>query len=204
SAGAGAAARGARGAKVNAVAATLRDMCRSVRILDPGGRYTQVSERSPLLLVTRNELALPIRVRIETNSPDDFDIGDVGVIEIPGRGTRQVQFPAKSKSSESTSVTFKLVSSSGVQLGGDPIRLSVNSNAYGKPLFYVTLAAGAALILLVARRLWHRFRGEPDPADADRPEASAQDRFLAGRDYTWRHNEYEHAHPHPEPESTDD
>ena len=26
------------------------------------------------------------------------------------------------------------------------------------------------LVLLAGRRLWHRFRGQPDPADLDRPE----------------------------------
>lgn len=182
-------ARGARAAHVTAVSDALAQMRKSVTILDPGGKYTQVSERSPLLLVTRNELALPIRVKIDTTAPNDFDIGDVGVIEVPARGTRQVQFPAQSKSSEATSVRFTLVSASGVQLGGEPIMLSVNSNAYGKPLFVVTLVAAGILVLLVARRLWHRFRGTPDPADADRPEASPQDRFLAGRDYSWRHGE---------------
>jgi hypothetical protein len=37
-------------------------------------------------------------------------------------------------------------------------------NAYGKLLFFITLAAGAVLVVLTGRRLWHRFRGEPDPA----------------------------------------
>lgn len=184
--------RDARAARVTAVADTLRRMRESVSILDPGGRYTQVSERSPLLLVTRNELALPIRVRIETTAPPDFTIDDVGVIEIPARGTRQVQMPAQSERSSSTSVTFTMVSASGVRLGGGPIRLSVNSNAYGKPLFVVTVVAAAILILLVARRLWHRFRGTPDPADADRPEASAQDRFIAGRGYSGPQGESGH------------
>jgi len=192
--------RTAQAARVSAVADTLQRMRASVSILDPGGRYTQVSERSPLLLVTRNELALPVRVRIETAAPLDFTIGDVGIIEIPARGTRQVQFPARSATSESTSVTFTLVSASGVLLGGDPIKLSVNSNAYGKPLFVVTLIAAGILVLLVARRMWHRLRGTPDPADADRPEASAQDRFLAGRDYSWRQGE---STQHP-PDGTDD
>ncbi|MDF2584944.1 MAG: hypothetical protein K0R33_3587, partial [Mycobacterium sp.] len=48
---------------------------------------------------------------------------------------------------------------------GDPVRLSVHSNAYGKVLFFITLTGGAILALLVGRRLWHRFRGEPDRAD---------------------------------------
>jgi hypothetical protein len=53
---------------------------------------------------------------------------------------------------------------------GEPVRLSVHSNAYGKVLFVITLSAGAVLVLLAGRRLWHRFRGQPDRADLDRPD----------------------------------
>jgi hypothetical protein len=53
---------------------------------------------------------------------------------------------------------------------GEPVRLSVHSNAYGKVLFFITLSAGAVLVLLVGRRLWHRFRRQPDRADLDRPD----------------------------------
>jgi hypothetical protein len=56
----------------------------------------------------------------------------------------------------------------GVQLG-EAVRLSVHSNAYGKLLFAITLVGGAVLALLVGRRLYHRFRGQPDRADLDRP-----------------------------------
>ena len=37
-------------------------------------------------------------------------------------------------------------------------------------LFFITLTAGAVLALLTGRRLWHRFRGQPDRADLDRPD----------------------------------
>ena len=37
-----------------------------------------------------------------------------------------------------------------------------------------------------ARRLWHRFRGQPDPADADRPEPDELERMLAGSGYQER------------------
>ena len=60
-----------------------------------------------------------------------------------------------------------------VQLG-EPVRLSVHSNAYGKLLFAITLAGGSVLALLVARRLYHRFRGQPDRADLDRPRRPAE------------------------------
>ena len=53
---------------------------------------------------------------------------------------------------------------------GEPVRLSVHSNAYGKVLFAITLAAAAVLVTLAGRRLWHRFRGQPDRADLDRPD----------------------------------
>jgi len=53
---------------------------------------------------------------------------------------------------------------------GEPVRLSVHSNAYGKVLFFITLSAGAVLVLLAGRRLWHQFRGQPDRADLDRPD----------------------------------
>ena len=46
----------------------------------------------------------------------------------------------------------------------------MHSNAYGKVLFFITLSAGAVLVLLAGRRLWHRFRGQPDRADLDRPD----------------------------------
>jgi hypothetical protein len=49
------------------------------------------------------------------------------------------------------------------------VRLSVHSNAYGKTLFLITVVAAAVLILLTGRRLWHRFRGQPDPADLNEP-----------------------------------
>jgi hypothetical protein len=48
--------------------------------------------------------------------------------------------------------------------------LSVHSNAYGKVLFAITMTAAAVLVMLAGRRLWHRFRGQPDRADLDRPD----------------------------------
>ncbi|RPA64932.1 hypothetical protein EF294_06370 [Gordonia oryzae] len=174
-----------RAQTIRAVTSTLDRMRAAVTILDPGGRYTLASERSPLLLVVRNDLALPIRVDIRTSAPGDLDIGDVGTIEIPARGTRQLQLPTRAHTSEAITVTISIATVTGLTMGSD-IRLSVHSNAYGKALFIITIIAGAALVLLTARRLWHRFRGEPDPADADRPEPDEQERLLAAASYQQR------------------
>lgn len=174
-----------RDGRIAAVDTTLARMRNSVTILDPGGRYTLASERSPLLLVVRNDLALPIRVRIDVSAPPELDVGDLGVIEIPANGTRQIQFPTRAENSEAITVTIGMSTSSGISLGS-PISLSVHANAYGKPLFYVTIIAGIALVLLTARRLWHRFRGQPDPADEDRPDPDEHERLLAGSTYQQR------------------
>ncbi|MGC4960772.1 DUF6049 family protein [Gordonia sp. DT218] len=201
--------RAQRAARVTASGGTLQRMRNAVTILDPGGRYTLASERSPLLLVVRNELSLPIRVRMNVTAPKELDVGDIGVIEIPARGTRQIQLPTRAESSEAITVTIGMSTSSGVSLGS-PIRLSVHANAYGKPLFWITIAAGAALVLLTARRLWHRFRGEPDPADDDRPDPDEHERLLAGTTYQERrrtlHQEMLHSETDPEtdPETEDE
>jgi hypothetical protein len=132
--------------------------------------------------VVRNDLPLTIRVRLDTAAPPDLDIGDVGVVEIPPRGTRQIQIPTQAKSSASMTVNIALVTSSNVAVG-TAIDLSVHSNAYGKPLFIITICAGVLLVLLAGRRLWHRFRGQPDPADLDRPEPDERERLMADSRY---------------------
>ncbi|WP_245569683.1 DUF6049 family protein [Gordonia shandongensis] len=171
--------------RLTAVAVTLRHMREAVGLLDPSGRYTLASERSPLLLVVRNSLALPIRVRLDIDAPDTLEIGDLGTFEIPANGTRQLQIPTHASSSEPAKVHISLVTSSEVPLSA-PVELSVYANAYGKPLFWITIGAAIVLILLTARRLWHRFTGEPDPADEDRPEPDEHELELATLTYQQR------------------
>lgn len=164
--------------RLTAVGKSLDDMQQAVSLLDPSGRYTLASERSPLLLVVRNTLALPIRVRFDIDAPSSLEIADLGTFEIPAAGTRQLQIPTHASSSEPATVHIGLVTSSDIPLS-TPIELSVYANAYGKTLFWITIGAAIILIVLTARRLWHRFTGEADPADEDRPEPDAEDREQA-------------------------
>src|SRR5690606_9983182 len=69
---------------------------------------------------------------------------------------------------------------------GEPVRLSVHSNAYGKVLFFITLTGGAVLVLLVGRRLWHRFRGQPDPADVEADPTPPDPIDVPLAYYAWR------------------
>ncbi len=154
--------------RLNTVGATIEDLFGAVTIVNPGGGYTLATEHSPLPLALRNDLAVPIRVRLNLDVPPGMTVEDIGEQELPP-GYLPLRVPIEVHFTQRVAVDVSLQTPDGLALG-EPVRLSVNSNAYGKVLFFITLAAGAVLALLTGRRLWHRFRGQPDRADLDRPE----------------------------------
>jgi hypothetical protein len=95
-------------------------------------------------------------------------VTDMGEIVLPP-GYLPLKVPIEVHFTQRVAVDVSLRTVDGLPLG-EPVRLSVHSNAYGKVLFFITLTGGVILVLLVGRRLWHRFRGQPDPADLDRPD----------------------------------
>lgn len=149
------------------VGRTIDDFFRAVTIVNPGGSYTLATEHSPLPLAVRNDLAVPIRVRLQVDAPPGMTVTDIGEQEVPP-GYLPLRVPIEVHFTQRVAVDVTLRTPDGLALG-EPVRLSVHSNAYGKVLFAITLAGGAVLALLVGRRLYHRFRGQPDPADLDRP-----------------------------------
>ncbi|MCG5434132.1 hypothetical protein LV457_17810 [Mycobacterium sp. MYCO198283] len=153
--------------QVAQVRRTIGDLLSSVTIVNPGGSYTLATERSPLPLALRNNLPVPIRVRLQVDAPPGMDVTDIGEQELPP-GYLPLRVPVEVHFTQRVAVDIDLRTPDGMQLG-EPVRLSVHSNAYGKVLFAITLAASAVLVALAGRRLWHRFRGQPDPADLDRP-----------------------------------
>ena len=148
-------------------AATIEDLFGAVSIVSPGDSYTLATERSALPLALRNDLAVPIRVRLEVHVPPGMTVTDIGEQEVPP-GYLPLRVPVEVHVTQRVAVDVTLRTPEGVQLG-EAVRLSVHSNAYGKLLFAITLVGGAVLALLVGRRLYHRFRGQPDRADLDRP-----------------------------------
>jgi hypothetical protein len=167
---------GMAGQRVGTVSSTLDDLFGAVTIVNPGGSYTLATERSPLPLALRNDLPVPIRVRLAVDAPPGMTVTDMGEIELPP-GFLPLRVPIEVHFTQRVAVDVALRTADGLPLG-EPVRLSVHSNAYGKVLFFITLSAGAVLFLLAGRRLWHRFRGQPDRADLDRPRRRrAQERF---------------------------
>ncbi|MFC9893265.1 DUF6049 family protein [Nocardia sp. NPDC127579] len=136
----------------------------SVTVLPPGGLYTLASEQSPLLLVARNDLPVSVRVRFRIEAPSETKITDIGEQALPPNASRSFQIPAEIDDSRYLVIPISLTTAEGIPLG-HPTSVSVRSNAYGQTLAIMTGCAGLLLFLLAGRRLWHRFRGQPDPAD---------------------------------------
>ncbi len=136
----------------------------AVTVISTGGVYTLTSEQSPLLLTARNDLPVGITVRLQVDAPDTVDITDIGPTQLPPRGSRTLTVPAQISDSRNLRLEFALTTESGLPLGSSTT-VTVRSNAYGQILAVVTGCAGALLLFLAGRRLLHRFRGEPDPAD---------------------------------------
>ncbi|MEU6560106.1 DUF6049 family protein [Nocardia nova] len=143
---------------------TMDGLFASVTVLPPGGVYTLASEQSPLLLVARNDLPVTIRIRFKIGAPAETNITDIGEQQLPAEGTRSFQIPTKVSDSRNLVIPISLSTPDGVPLG-NATSVSVRSNAYGQALAIITACAGALLFLLAGRRLWRRFRGQPDPAD---------------------------------------
>ena len=150
--------------RLDAIRTGLDTIYGSVTVLAPGGVYTLASEQSPLLLVARNDLPVPVNVLLRVDAPPEMTISDVGVTQLPARGSRTITVPAEVDDTRNLSVDFSVTTLDGSRLG-EVSTVSVRSNAYGQALAIITACAGALLLLLAGRRLWHRFRGQPDPAD---------------------------------------
>jgi hypothetical protein len=166
--------------RLKIVGNSIDDLFGAVSIVNPGGSYTLATEHSPLPLVLHNGLGVPIRVRLNVDAPPGMTVTDPGEIELPP-GYLPLRVPIEVNFTQRVAIDVTLRTPDGVPLG-EPVRLSVHSNAYGKALFAMTLAAAAVLVALAGRRLWHRFRGQPDRADLDRPE-DPPDPLPAGHDH---------------------
>lgn len=147
---------------------TIDDFFGAVTIVNPGGSYTLATEHSPLPLVLHNGLAVPIRVRLHIEAPPGMTPADIGQIELPP-GYLPLRVPIEVNFTQRVAIDVALRTPDGQPLG-ESVRLLVHSNAYGKVLFAITLTAAAVLLALAGRRLWHRFRGQPDRTDLDRPD----------------------------------
>lgn len=161
----GAVARSRTVGRLDRLERTVTTSLGRVDLLPPGSVFTMASPNSPLLLVARNALPIPVRVTIDVTAPQDLHVDPVGVVQIPASGSVTLQVPTQSDTERGgrRTVTFALQSPGGRPLS-EPVVLSVQSGGY--PLAQVFALGAAALALVLGARRYLRYRrGTPDPAD---------------------------------------
>ena len=122
-------------------------------IVNPGGSYTLATEHSPLPLALRNDLAVPIRVRLQVDAPPGMTVTDIGEMELPP-GYLPLRVPIEVHFTQRVAVDVALRTPDGLPLG-EPVRL-----------------VGALQRLRQGAVLHHADRGG-GAGDADRPAAVA-------------------------------
>ena len=102
---------------------------------------------------------------MELASTSGLRVNAIDVQQIPPLGRRQVSVNAQVTRAGQFTVDAAVRTPSGGLLG-PPSHLKVRSTAYGTITAWLTAIAGGLLVLLAARRVWRRVRGE-----AERPTA---------------------------------
>ena len=162
-------------AAATAAATRIGELRDSVRVLTPPSPYSLGTSDAPLLLAIANGLPVTMEVRLSISSttgpagradPAAADPaagaaagagrrGGRAVGAVRGRGDGAHRRPA-------------------VQLG-PPSRLQVRSTAYGTITVWLTGSAAVLLVVLAARRVVRRVRGEPSPRDRTGPSVGPPD-----------------------------
>jgi hypothetical protein len=155
-----------------AAAADLRTsvtrLLERVTLLAPAeGTYSLASRDAPLVLTVLNDLPFALRVQLEVQSRGNaLSVGDVSDQVLGPQQRTTLQVPTEVRQSGRFSVAATLTTPDGVPLG-DPVRLQVQSTAYGSISVVITIGAAALLGLLFLRRLvrfvLRRRRGAPEP-----------------------------------------
>lgn len=149
----------------SAVLAQVDAIRNSIRVLEPPNPYALGSSDAPLPITVANALPVTVRVRVELASTSGLRVNPIDVQQIPPLGRRQVSVNAQVTRAGQFTVDAAVRTPSGGLLG-PPSHLKVRSTAYGTITGWLTAIAGGLLVLLAARRVWRRVRGE-----AERPTA---------------------------------
>ncbi|MCO1579451.1 DUF6049 family protein [Crossiella sp. SN42] len=157
----------AGGAASSLVGDQLEYLVSQVRIVQPPGPYYLASSDSPLPLTISNKLPVVIKVRVTFSSTQGLRTSDVNDLTIGANSNLPIRVPTEITRGGQFSVDALLQTINGTPLGrgGEANRITLISTAYGTITLGITVTAGAALVLLVARRLIRRLRsGKQDSA----------------------------------------
>jgi hypothetical protein len=172
------------GGAATAAATRIAQLRESIRVLPPPTPYSLGTRDAPLLLTVANGLPVTMEVRLSISSTTGLRVAPIPAQRIPPLGRRQVQVDAQVVRSGQFVVEAMVRTAAGRQLG-PPSRLQVRSTAYGTITVWLTGCAGVLLVVLAARRVVRRIRGEPSRRDRVGPSAGpapeAKDRRASQR-----------------------
>lgn len=162
-----------------AAADSLEAIREQIRIVPPSnGSYTLSASDAPLVFTVENNLRVPVHFRIGLDPRQSSGLSptDIGVQTIPALSRATVQVPTKVIRSGTFSVVAQISTPEGKPLGKD-VEIRVSSTAYGTVALWVTGAAFAMLLALIARRWWrrHQFWKAERAQRRDGAEAAADD-----------------------------
>jgi hypothetical protein len=140
----------------------------SIRVLAPPSPYSLGTRNAPLLVTVANGLPVTIEVRLSISATTGLRTAPIPVQRIPPLGRRQVQVDAQVVRSGQFVVEATVRTPAGRTLG-PPSRLQVRSTAYGTITVWLTGCAGVLLVVLAARRVVRRIRGESSRRDRVAP-----------------------------------
>ena len=130
----------------------LKELRSSVALIPPGNVYTRISESSPLLIVARNGLPLPVDTRIHYWGPTGAKINMPETIFIPAKGSITVQMtaslPTDTAWDERTDLNLWLATNSGSRFS-DEITIGVRTRS-GVLGTSGSLASLAVIVLSIA------------------------------------------------------
>ncbi|WP_033428198.1 DUF6049 family protein [Saccharothrix syringae] len=134
-----------------------------VTVTEPNSPILLGSGDSPIPLSVKNGLDVRVTVRVLIEDTPGIVAKDAQEYTLPARGDRLVPLQVEVLRSGRFPVHIRLVTTSGVELG-ERARLEVSSSVYGTITVVITGLAGAALVLLSARRIHRRVRAAKQAA----------------------------------------
>jgi hypothetical protein len=159
-------------AVLSTVDATIAHLRSGVTIRPTVGSYTLASSDSPLVLTVQNTLpfAVKVKVRIDGGAQSGLTTEPPEWVTVAAGSTRQLQIPATVSRAGTFQVSAQLIGPDG-QAWNDPVELRIRSNAYGTLTIVLISVAGGVLLLMVALRIWQRWKARRDRIAAEAARA---------------------------------
>ncbi|GAA4687956.1 DUF6049 family protein [Pseudonocardia yuanmonensis] len=151
-------------AQADLVGTRIDELVGSVRVLEPPGPFSLGTRDAPVPLTVANGLPITMTVRVELASTAGLRVAPIPVQRVPPLGRVQVRVSAEVLRAGQFTVEASVRTPDGGALG-EPTRLQVRSTVYGTVTIWLTAVAGVLLVLLAARRIVRRIRGDRSGPD---------------------------------------